>query len=188
MDFPAILLLSVGLAMDATAVSATCGFTAARLRLRDHATVALLFGGFQAGMPLIGWGLTHQIGPAVQSWDHWIAFALLAAIGGKMLYESRRESDDGDDASSSNPFRWRLLLALAVATSIDALAVGVALPLMDAPIVLSISTIGVTTALLSAAGLQAGRRLGATIGNRFGIVGGLVLIGLGTKILIEHLG
>jgi putative Mn2+ efflux pump MntP len=187
MDFPSILILSVGLAMDATAASATCGFSAARIRLRDYAACALLFGGFQAGMPLVGWGLTYRIGPVVQAWDHWIAFALLFAIGGKMLYEALRHADDGDLESKPNPFRWRLLLTLAVATSIDALAVGVALPLMNAPVALSICTIGVTTALLSIAGLQAGRRLGAAIGKRFDVVGGLVLIGIGTKILIEHL-
>lgn len=192
MSFGAILLLAVGLAMDATAVSAARGLATPRLLPRHVALVAVLFGGFQALMPLVGWGVGSSVGPLVQAWDHWIAFVLLAAIGGKMLWEARGAEDDdeeGDERASpaADPFGLRVMLVLAVATSIDALAVGFTLPMLNAPFLLSLATIGVTTALLSALGLFAGRRFGALLGKRLDLAGGLVLVGLGTKILVEHL-
>ena len=125
------------------------------------------------------------MGPLVEAWDHWIAFVLLAFIGGKMLWESRApktESSDQDEAA----FATRTMLVLALATSVDALAIGVTLPMLGAPLGLSIATIGVVTALLSVAGLYAGRRFGAMLGPRLDVVGGVVLIGLGVKILVEH--
>lgn len=186
MSFGALLLLAVGLAMDATAVAAARGLATPRILPRHVALVAGLFGGFQALMPLVGWLVGTRLGPFVQAWDHWIAFVLLSAIGGKMLWEARgapqkTESKDGD------PFGLRVMLVLAVATSVDALAVGITLPMLHAPLLLSVATIGITTAVLSALGLFAGRRLGAVLGKRLDVVGGLVLIGLGTKILVEHL-
>lgn len=190
MSFDAILLLAVGLAMDATAVSAARGLAAPKLLPRHVLTVALFFGGFQALMPLVGWGVGAHVGPLVQAWDHWIAFGLLAAIGGKMLWEARGADDDDDDERASpaeDPFGFKVMLLLAVATSIDALAVGFTLPMLSAPFLLSLATIGVTTALLSALGLFAGRRFGALLGKRLDLAGGLVLVGLGTKILVEHL-
>ena len=184
MSFGAILLLALGLAMDATAVSAARGLGTPRILPRHVARVAVFFGGFQALMPLVGWLIGSRLGPLVQAWDHWIAFALLAAIGGKMLWEAR---GGGEDEVADDPWRLSVMLALAVATSIDALAVGITLPMLNAPFLLSLATIGVTTALLSALGLFAGRRFGSLLGKRLDIAGGLVLIGLGTKILIEHL-
>jgi putative Mn2+ efflux pump MntP len=190
MSFGAILFLAVGLAMDATAVSAARGLAAPRLLPRHVVLVAVFFGGFQALMPLIGWVVGARVGPLVQAWDHWIAFVLLAAIGGKMLWEARDTKDEeGDERGfpSVDPFGLRVMLVLAVATSIDALAVGITLPMLDAPLLLSLVTIGLTTALLSALGLFAGRRFGALLGKRLDLAGGLVLVGLGTKILVEHL-
>lgn len=193
MSFGAILFLAVGLAMDATAVAAARGLAAPKLLPRHVALVAIFFGGFQALMPLIGWGVGSSVGPLVQAWDHWIAFVLLAAIGGKMLWEARGAEDDegaeGDERASPavDPFGLRVMLVLAVATSIDALAVGCTLPMLNAPFLLSLATIGLTTALLSALGLFAGRRFGALLGKRLDLAGGLVLVGLGTKILVEHL-
>ena len=179
----AILFLAIGLAMDATAVAACRGMAVPRIRLRHVLLVATLFGGFQALMPLLGWLLGRGVGPFVESWDHWIAFVLLVAIGGKMLWEARgNEPPPGGDV-----FAWRAMIVLAIATSIDALAAGVTLPMLDAPIAASIVTIGVTTALLSVAGLYAGRRLGDKLGKRLDVVGGLTLIALGTKTLVEHL-
>lgn len=186
MSFGAILLLALGLAMDATAVSAARGLSVSAIRARHVLLVAAFFGGFQALMPLLGWVLGTQIGPLVQAWDHWIAFGLLALIGGKMLWDAFA-GDDDDEKPAADPFAWKTMLVLAVATSIDALAVGITLPILDAPLVLSVITIGVVTALLSALGLFAGRKFGAMLGKRLDIAGGLVLIGLGTKILIEHL-
>jgi putative Mn2+ efflux pump MntP len=188
MSFGALLLLAVGLAMDATAVAAARGCTTPKILPRHVALVAAFFGGFQALMPLIGWLLGSRVGPLVQAWDHWIAFALLAAIGGKMLWEARpsaREEGDGD--RQADLFGVKVLLLLAVATSIDSLAVGITLPILNAPLLLSLTTIGVTTALLSAVGLVAGRRFGSMLGKRLDIAGGVMLIGLGTKILVEHL-
>lgn len=189
MTFGAILLLALGLAMDATAVSATRGMAARRIRPRHVLRVAVFFGGAQALMPVVGWALGSRLGPHVEAWDHWIAFVLLAAIGGKMLWEAKGagEAPESHDQAEREAFALKLMFVLAVATSIDALAVGVTLPILHAPFLLSIATIGVTTAVLSAIGLFAGRRFGALLGRRLDIVGGVVLIGLGTKILIEHL-
>jgi putative Mn2+ efflux pump MntP len=187
MRFGTILAVAVGLAMDATAVAAARGLACERVRVRDVAMVAALFGGAQALMPLAGWLIGREVGPLVEAWDHWIAFVLLGGIGGKMLLEARSKNDDAASPAETNPFGLRIMLVLAVATSIDALAVGITLPMLDAPFALSLTTIGVTTACLSAAGLFAGRRFGATLGHRLDAFGGIVLIGMGTKILIEHL-
>ena len=186
MKFGSILLLSVGLAMDATAVSAARGLAVPAIRARHVALVAGFFGGFQALMPVIGWVLGARLGPLVQAWDHWIAFVLLASIGGKMLWEARG-AGDADSPVAVDHFALKSMLVLAIATSIDALAVGITLPMLNAPFVLSIATIGVVSAILSAAGLFAGRRFGAMLGKRLDAAGGLVLIGLGLKILVEHL-
>jgi len=129
---------------------------------------------------------TAVLGPLVQRYDHWLAFVLLGGIGAKMLHEARSAGDD-EAPSASDHFRIDVLLVLALATSIDALAVGVTLPIIGAPLVLSLVTIGVTTALLSGLGVIVGRRFGASLGKRLDVAGGLMLIGLGTKILIEHL-
>lgn len=186
MTFGAILLLAVGLAMDATAVSAARGLAVPEIRTRHVVLVAGFFGGFQALMPIIGWVLGARLGPLVQTWDHWIAFVLLAFIGGKMLWEARSAGKDDGEAVLDH-FALRSMFVLAIATSIDALAVGITLPMLNAPFVLSVVTIGVVSALLSAAGLFAGRRFGAMLGKRLDVAGGLVLIGLGLKILTEHL-
>jgi manganese efflux pump family protein len=185
-SFGAILLLALGLAMDATAVAAARGLAVPSIRARHVVLVAVFFGGFQALMPVIGWLLGSRIGPAVEAWDHWIAFGLLAFLGGKMIWEARGGDRDQEDTEGDH-FALRSMLVLAIATSIDALAVGVTLPMLNAPFALSIVTIGVITALLSAAGLFAGRRFGAILGKRLDLAGGLVLIALGFKILFEHL-
>jgi manganese efflux pump family protein len=187
-SFGAILLLSLGLAMDATAVAAARGLAARRVLMPwEVLRVALLFGGFQALMPLLGWLAGSHVGPTVRQFDHWIAFALLGVIGGKMLVEAFTEADAAPPPRA-DLFRLEVLLVLALATSVDALAVGVTLPLLGAPFLLTLATIGVVTAVSSAAGLVAGRHLGAGLGKRLDALGGLTLIGLGTKILVEHLG
>lgn len=187
MTFSAILLLALGLAMDATAVSAARGLAAPRILPHHVLLVSLFFGGFQALMPLLGWAVGKRVGPLVQAWDHWIAFTLLGAIGAKMLWEARSAGGDEVERTTADPFGMKVMFVLAIATSIDALAVGVTLPMLNAPFALSLATIGITTAILSIAGLFAGRRFGAVLGKRLDVAGGLVLIGLGTKILIEHL-
>jgi len=137
-------------------------------------------------MPLAGWLIGAGIGPLVEAWDHWIAFALLSLIGANMLREAFSAEGNATDAASGADFRLHTMLVLAIATSIDALAAGITLPMMGAPLVLSLVTIGLTTAVLSVLGLFAGHRFGAVLGKRLDIAGGLILIGLGLKILIEH--
>ena len=187
MRFGAILAISVGLAMDATAVSAARGMAVPEVRPRHAALVALFFGGFQALMPVVGWLVGSRIGPLVEAWDHWIAFVLLGAIGAKMLWESRDPKTADAPRSERELFGLKVMLLLAIATSIDALAVGITLPMLDAPFALSVATIGVTTAVLCVAGLLVGRRAGAMFGRRLDFLGGLILIAVGTMILIEHL-
>jgi putative Mn2+ efflux pump MntP len=191
MPFLSILALAVGLSMDAAAVAAARGLATPVLRPRHVLLVALFFGGFQGLMPWLGFLLGSSLGPLVQAFDHWIAFVLLVGLGAKMLWEARGGADSDDDSGKDQPpaadlWNLRTLLLLAVATSIDAFAVGVMLPMLQAPLLLSVITIGVTTAVLSALALLAGRRLGALLGSRLDAVGGLVLVGLGIKILVEH--
>lgn len=202
MHFGSILLLAVGLAMDAAAVSAARGLAARRVGLRHAALVAVYFGGAQGLMPLLGWGLGRGAGPALAAWDHWIAFVLLTGLGAKMLWEARGARDDaeetvaqertlegqvGDERAIGLLFGHRVMATLALATSVDAFAVGVTLPMLGAPVVLSCVTIGVTTAALSVAALFAGTRAGAALGTKFDLAGGLILVGLGVKVLVEHL-
>jgi putative Mn2+ efflux pump MntP len=180
------LVLAVGLAMDAMAVSAARGSATPRVLPRHVFLVALYFGGFQALMPAIGWLLGSSVGPFVHAWTPWLAFVLLGGIGGKMLWEARRNVEANIERAT-DPFGTRVMLLLAIATSLDALAVGITLPLLHAPLGLSLATIGITTALLSALGLLAGRRFGGVLGKKAELLGGLVLIGLGGKVLVEHL-
>jgi putative Mn2+ efflux pump MntP len=185
MDFLSVFALAVGLAMDATAVSAARGLAAPSLRPRHYALVAVYFGGFQAAMPLAGWALGSWVGPFVAAFSPWIAFVLLGAIGGKMIYESR--AAQAEDKPSGDLFGMKVMLVLAVATSIDAFAVGITLPMLKAPMALSLTTIGVTTAVLSAAGLALGRRFGNRLGRKLDAFGGGVLVLLGGKILAQAL-
>lgn len=188
-SFGAILFLSLGLAMDATAVSTARGLAVPKILPKHVVLVALFFGGFQALMPLVGWLLGSRVGPLVQAWDHWIAFTLLGAMGAKVLWEARRGAAECEEGTrGADLFGFKVMLLLAIATSVDALAAGFTLPILNAPFLLSLVTIGLTTALLSALGLFVGRHFGALLGRRLDVVGGLVLVGLGTKILIEHLG
>jgi putative Mn2+ efflux pump MntP len=182
-----VLVLAFGLAMDATAVAASRGLASRSVGWRQALIVAVFFGGSQALMPLIGYAVGSRFGAAVAAWDHWIAFVLLGIIGGKMLWESRGAHDDDKPRAETNLFALPAMAVLAVATSIDALAVGTTLPMLNAPLTVSIATIGVVTAILSALGLFAGRKFGAALGPRLDAVGGVVLIGIGTKILVEHL-
>jgi manganese efflux pump family protein len=193
MSFSEILLLALGLAMDATAVSAARGLSLDRVSFKHVARVALLFGGFQAGMPLVGWGLGALLGPLIRAWAHWVAFVLLGGLGGKMLWEACKPVEASSDGDAPNeqvprrdPFAFGAMLTLAVATSIDALAAGIPLPLISAPMFLTLTTIGITTAALSTMGLFAGRHLGATLGKKLDIFGGSILVLLGLKALLEH--
>jgi len=170
--------------MDATVAAMARGLLVPHVRLKHWLKVAVLFGGFQALMPLLGWALGRQLGSLLEAWGHWIAFAVFMVLGLKMLADSRGalESPKQDE----EVFGLNVLLVLAIATSLDAFAVGVTLPFLDAPLGLTIGTIGVTTAILSGLGVVLGRRLGALLGKRLDVLGGLFMIGLGIKILLEH--
>jgi putative Mn2+ efflux pump MntP len=179
----AAVLLALALAADAAAAAAARGLAVPHVSARDTARLALLFGGFQGGMAAIGWQVGARAGAWFAAWDHWVAFVVLVAIGIKMLHEAIA---GGDDVVVPT-FAWRPLLILAVATSIDALAAGVTLELVGPPPWLTLALIAGITAALSVAGLHLGRRAGALLGRRVELAGGLILIGLGIKVLVEHL-
>lgn len=184
-----LALIAVGLSMDAFAVSVCKGLGMKRLDMGQALVIALFFGGFQALMPLAGWALGSGFQSYIEPVDHWIAFALLAFIGGKMLYDAFHE-EDGDEPIAGEAVRLDLkeILMLAIATSIDALAVGVSFAFLQVDIVPAISLIGVITFALSLVGVAAGHQFGARFEKPATIVGGLVLILIGLKILLEHLG
>jgi len=169
--------------MDAFAVSIGKGLGMRRLDMRQALVIALFFGGFQALMPLIGWALGAQFAHFVTSFAHWIAFALLAFIGGKMIWDAFHE-DDEDAGDFSLDFRE--LLLLAVATSIDALAVGITFAFLDVSIVPSITLIGITTFLISFAGVAIGHQFGSRWERPSTIAGGVILICIGIKIVLDH--
>lgn len=191
MTFPALLLLAVGLALDAMAVAAARGLATQRVLPRHALLVALLFGGFQGGMPLLGWAIGSGLGAIATRFGHFIASALLAAMGGKMLWEALK-GGQASESDRSEPerdaFEIHTLLALALATSIDAFAAGIMLPVLGAPLVLSVVTIGVTTAFLSAVGLYTGRHFGERFGRRLDALGGVILIGLALRTFLDHIG
>ena len=172
--------------MDAFAVSIAKGLATQRPRPSHYTSVAIWFGGFQALMPLLGYFLGARFASVVSSYDHWIAFALLAIIGGKMLYDTLFGDDDEEEGDSAD-FRFKTMFVMAVATSIDALAVGVSLAFLQANIWLSIAIIGLTTGAFSAFGLRLGNIFGERYKRRAEITGGVVLILIGVKILIEHI-
>ena len=185
MAFWELMLLAVGLSMDAFAVAVCQGLCMPKLNLRHAAVIALFFGGFQALMPLIGWVLGKQFETYITSIDHWIAFVLLAFIGGKMVFDALKQEDDDKDDS---PFSVREIFLLAIATSIDALAVGITFAFLQTNIWVSIGIIGCTTFLLSAVGVFIGHKFGAKHKNKAELAGGIILILIGLKILLEHLG
>lgn len=179
-----ILLLGVGLSMDAFAVSICKGLSVSKLKVRHALIVGLYFGGFQALMPLIGYLLGSQFQSLITSIDHWIAFVLLLLIGGNMIREAVAE----DDEETNDSFAFRVMLPLAVATSIDALAVGITFAFLSVNIYLAILLIGCTTFVISAAGVKIGNVFGTRYKKKAEILGGIILILLGIKILLEHLG
>jgi putative Mn2+ efflux pump MntP len=179
-----LLVLSLGLAMDSFAVSLVRGSSGER-SLARAVEIGFAFGLAQGLMPLIGWGLGKAFEGPFQAFDHWIAFVLLFVLGVRMLREAL--APRADDAPSSHSHIVAMATA-AFATSVDAAAAGLTLPLLGVPVPLACVTIGVTTALLCIVGYELGSRVSGRVGKRAEFVGGLVLIGLGTKILIEHLG
>ena len=179
MGLAELVLLAIGLSMDAFAVSICKGLGMKRINLKVAVILGLFFGGFQAGMPVIGWALGSQFMGIISPIDHWIAFILLAFIGGKMLWEAFTEDENEGDGKDAEKIDLGEYLILAIATSIDALAVGISF---------AVSLIGITTFVFSVAGVAIGHTFGARYEKPATIVGGVVLVLIGLKILLEHLG
>lgn len=179
-----IILISISLAMDCLAVSIAGGVTVSKPKITSALKVGVSFGLFQAMMPLIGWAIGFSFRSLIENVDHWIAFSLLLIIGIKMLYEAFKKSSHNNKTDIT---RILTLLILSVATSIDALVVGISLSILDISIYLSILIIGLFAFVFSVSGYYLGHRIGKIIGNKVEIIGGIILIGIGTKILIEHL-
>lgn len=179
-----IIFIALGLAMDALAVSIASGAAIRHLTANGALKIAVFFGSFQAVMPLIGWSAGLGLINLISSVDHWIAFAILSFIGCKMIYESRKI---GLNEKKTNPLNTSVLLMLSVATSIDALAVGISFAFLKIFIVTPIIVIGIVTFLLSFIGVFIGDKYGHLFENKIEIIGGITLIGIGIKILLEHL-
>jgi len=184
-----LFLLSVALAMDCFSVSIVSGVILRRRVSGSILRMTLLFGFFQAAMPLLGWYGTTNFSHYLEAVDHWVAFGLLAFIGGKMIWDSFSD----DDQQTFNPLSLQTQLVLAVATSIDALAVGISMACLDykhlSQLVMPLAMIGVTSAVLSLVGYLLGASFGRAISRRLrpGLVGGLVLVSIGIKVLLSHL-
>lgn len=183
MELSAIFAIAVSLSMDAFAVSVVTGAAYRQLHVRHTLRMAAFFGGFQAFMPALGYLAGISVRKYIEGFDHWVAFGILAGIGLKMIYESFKIKEE---RKAMHPANLALLLALAVATSIDALAVGITLSLITSLIVEAIIIIGIVTFVLSCVGVSIGKRFGHFFESGIEAIGGLVLIGLGAKIVIQH--
>lgn len=187
MDFLSLLVLAIGLAMDAFAVAISIGLALPKVTLGRLLRPALAFGGFQGLMPVIGWlaGQTIARYEWVAAYDHWIAFTLLAVLGAKMIYEAKFLPDK--EAAEGDPTVSMTLLVLAIATSIDALAGGMSLAMLRVTIFFPALVIGLVAGLFTMLGVYMGRRAGHHLGARVEVIGGLALIAIGVRILVEHL-
>jgi len=186
MNVSGILMISFGIAMDAFAVSITSGtIIKERFRLNNILKIGLFLAFFQALMPLVGWGFGSQFSLYIENIDHWIAFFLLGTIGVKMVFDSIKNEDNN---SRVNPLDNKVLIYLSIATSVDALAVGVSFAFLDVSILFSIICIGITTFILSIIGIFIGKLSGERLKKKAELFGGIVLMLIGIKILLEHLG
>jgi putative Mn2+ efflux pump MntP len=185
-----VLFIAVGLSVDAFVVAIASGATMKRLHLPHALKLGLFFGGFQALMPVVGWAAGLSMEKYMAGWDHWVAFGLLSAIGGKMIYGSLAMKEEADCGAPGRtcPFDTGTLTVLAIATSIDALAVGLTFSLLQVSIIGPVLVIGLVTFLFSVAGVKIGAAGGHFFEHRMETAGGLVLIAIGLKILFRHLG
>lgn len=183
MSLPELFLIAVGLSMDAFAVSVCKGLSMQKMNGKNAVIIGLYFGGFQAFMPFLGYMLGSRFQNVITAYDHWIAFILLAVIGGNMIKEALSKEEEKLDPSVAFPD----MLVLAVATSIDALAVGVTFAFLKVRIAAAVSFIGVTTFILSVVGVKVGTIFGMKYKSKAELAGGLILVFMGLKILIEHL-
>ena len=189
MGFGELFLLAIGVSMDAFAVSICKGLATRKAGLREMGTCGIWFGGFQAMMPLIGYFLGTLFAAAIVSFDHWVAFGLLTLIGGNMLKEALGKEECEECESENGDFGFKTMFVMAVATSIDALAIGVSMALAgNVNIWVAITLIGITTCVTSALGVKIGNVFGSKFQKKAELAGGIILILLGLKILLEHLG
>ena len=186
--FVVFFLTGVGLAMDAFAVSICKGLGMSKVNKKQAVIIGIFFGGFQALMPAVGWLLGTGFEHYIKSIDHWIAFVLLAYIGIKMIIEALKPEGEGESIEKDAPLNIREMFTLAVATSIDALAVGISFAFLNYPIVSAATVIGITTFVISIIGVYIGNFFGTRYKKKAEIVGGIILILIGLKILLEHLG
>jgi manganese efflux pump family protein len=177
-----IFIIAIGLSFDTFAVSVSSGVILPRITFREGIRIAIVLAFFQALMPLIGWGAGKGIVSYARDLDHWIAFILLSGLGAKMIYESFGKDDD----RKLNPLQLKVRIGMAIATSIDALVVGFSFAFLEYRIMMSTIIIGFVTFLVSMLGLLFGKKVGARLGKRMEIIGGIILIAIGIKILIEH--
>lgn len=184
MEHLQIIFIAIGLAADAFAVSVSSGAIIEKLHLRHAMRIALFFGFFQGLMPWIGWRAGILASDLIRSIDHWLAFIILLFIGGKMIYESRKLEEEIE--RTINPLNIYVLFTLAIATSIDALAVGLTFSFLNISIVEPVIVIGIITFLFSLAGTYIGEFFGHVFEDKIELAGGLILIGIGSKILVEH--
>ncbi len=186
MDCMYYCAVGIGLAMDAFAVSVTSGISIKKMHLRHALRIAITFGLFQAVMPLLGWLAGEKARDYIINIDHWIAFSLLALIGAKMIYEGLKV--DPEVEKEANPLNVQLLFVLAIATSIDALVVGLTFSVLSIGIITPVIIIGVITFIMSFSGVYLGNRYGHIFNaSKLEVLGGVILIAIGFKILIEHL-
>ena len=188
MDWVQLILIAVSLSMDAFAVALCKGLCMKRINYRHASVIALAFGLFQAIMPLIGWFLGKQFERFITPIDHWIAFVLLAYIGGKMIWDALHEDNEGQACDIEERLDLKELLVMAVATSIDALAVGITFAFLQISILPSVCAIGLITLGLSFVGVIIGNRFGNKFQSKAQLAGGTVLVLIGLRILLEHLG
>ena len=183
-----IFMIGVGLSMDAFAASVCKGLNMRRMNIKNMLVIGLFFGGFQALMPAVGWVLGKQFENYITSVDHWVAFALLVFIGGKMIYDVFEDKGEDDYGEKTDRVDVKEIFTLAIATSIDALAVGISFAFLQVDIVKAASVIGITTFLLSAVGVAVGNIFGAKYEKKATLAGGIILVLIGLKILLEHTG
>lgn len=188
MSYTLIFGIALALAMDAFAVSISYGCSPVKMSFKNTFTIAFFFGAFQAFMPVIGWSSGRLFEQMIRSWDHWIAFSLLAVIGVRMVIEGIRNHESEDQCEVQMDLGYKKLFVLSVATSIDALAVGLGLSLINYAITVPALIIGAVTFATSFIGVRMGCRLQHILGRRVEILGGAILIFIGIRILAEHLG
>jgi len=189
MSFVSIFLIAIGLGMDAFSVAVGTGFTAKRVDPGQLLRLSAGFGLFQFMMPILGWTAGRTVADLISRYDHWVAFALLAGVGAKMIFDSIRANDDetGRQPETSDPTKGLSLLVLSVATSIDAFAVGLSFALLDVSVMAASIIIGIVAFAMTAGGIFLGAHAGNKLGNKAGILGGLILIAIGLRILLKDL-